>query len=106
MIPTIMTQIIGTEVLAPPELAIGAEVAMATAWVTPRTAEAAPATCGAWAAGECVGVAEDEFLNRHQDQEPCAGEDQGREAGIRVPQEVSVVAFDNWEVMAVRRDHR
>ena len=28
MIPTIMTQIIGTAVVAPPELAIGAEVAM------------------------------------------------------------------------------
>ena len=41
----IMTQIMGTAVLAPPELAIGAAVAKATARLTPRTAEAAPATC-------------------------------------------------------------
>ena len=50
----IMTQIMGTEVAAPPELAIGTEVAIATAKVTPRTADAAQATCGAWAATASV----------------------------------------------------
>src|SRR5215207_429915 len=51
-----MTQIMGMAVVAPPELAIGAEVAMATAWATPRTAEAAPATCGAWAAASALAL--------------------------------------------------
>ena len=54
--PTIMTQIMGTAVAAPPELARGAEVAIATAWVTPRTAEAAPAMCGASAAASALAL--------------------------------------------------
>lgn len=43
-----MVQIIGAAVSPPPELATGAEIAIDTAWMTPRTAEAAPATCLAW----------------------------------------------------------
>ena len=35
----------GTALVAPPELAIGAEVAMPTAWATPRTAEADSTEC-------------------------------------------------------------
>ena len=71
-----MTQIIGTAVVAPPELAIGVEVAMATAWAMRgrRRWHRRRAESGG---GERAGVAEDERLDRHQDQEPSAGEDQG-----------------------------
>ena len=51
-----MTQIIGTAVAAPPELASGAETAIATAWATPRTAEAAPATCRACSAASALAL--------------------------------------------------
>ena len=54
--PATMTQIMGTAVTPPPELARGADVAMATAWTTPRTAEAAPATCRAWSAASALAL--------------------------------------------------
>ena len=73
MIPTIMTQIIGTAVTLPPELASGAATDIATARATPRTAEAAPATFRAWSAASAR-IAEDERLNGHQDQKPGTGE--------------------------------
>jgi hypothetical protein len=40
----------------PPELARAGEVAIATAWVTPRTAEAAPAMCVASAAASALAL--------------------------------------------------
>src|SRR4029450_1637717 len=74
-----MTQIMGTALAAPPELARGAEVAIATAWVTPRTAEAGTSDVCRLCGGQCIGVAEDGRLNRHQEEEPGAG---GQQRGI------------------------
>ncbi len=54
--PTSITQIIGAAVSAPPELANGADTAIATAWTTPRTAEAAPAICGASPAARALAL--------------------------------------------------
>ena len=44
MTPISMAQIIGSAVAPPPELASGAETDMEIAWITPSTADAAPAT--------------------------------------------------------------
>ena len=45
---------------------MGAGVAMATAWVTLRTADAAPAWCRVWAAGSALAVPKMNAWDRHE----------------------------------------